>query len=203
MVADPASGADSLLLRSRQSPRLSTQRKLLLAAGFSEVALEDAVLVGGTAVELHTGSYRPTDIDLVGRRRAGAAQQLEDLGFRKSGRHWIFEFDDGETLAIEVPDSHLGDFAVEPAQMIDLDPGRIAVIALDDLMMDRLLQATGGEPVTMAEAVRLATAAYERIDWDGLASRADAAAVEGSLAGTDLPKVLEAARKRARRNLRG
>ena len=54
---------------------------------------------------------------------------------------------------------------LEAPRVIDLAPGQLAVISLNDLMMDRLLQATGGEPITMDEAVRLATAAYERLDW--------------------------------------
>ena len=61
-----------LLRRASEANIESTERKLLTAAAFSEAALEHAVLVGGTAVELHTGSYRPTDIDLVGYSRSGS-----------------------------------------------------------------------------------------------------------------------------------
>lgn len=86
--------------------------------------------------------------------------------------------------------------------MIDLSPGQIAVIGLNDLLMDRLLQATGGEPVTMDEAVRLATAAYERIDWEDLSARSDAAAQDETLAGASLPAVLAAVRRTARKQLR-
>lgn len=191
-----------LLRRADEASIGSTERKLLTAAAFIEAALENAVLVGGTAVELHTGSYRPTDIDLVGYFRSGSDAILDELGFVRDGRHWLFTFGDGEILAIEVPGDRLDDYALETPRSIDLAPGRIAVINLNDLMMDRLLQATGGEPVTMDETVRLATAAYERIDWENLAARSDAAAQDGTLAGAELPAVLASVRRAARRRLR-
>lgn len=191
-----------LLRRAAGASIGSTERKLLTAAAFSEAALENAVLVGGTAVELHTGSYRPTDIDLVGYIRSGSDATLVELGFARKGRHWLFVFDDGETLAIEVPGDRLADYAIEAPRFIDLAPGQLAVISLNDLMMDRLLQATGGEPVTMDEAVRLATAAYERIDWENLSARSDAAAQDGTPAGAALPAALASVRRAARKHLR-
>jgi hypothetical protein len=190
-----------LLRRAGEANIGSTERKLLTAAGFGEAALEGAVLVGGTAVELHTGAYRPTDIDLVGYTKPGSDVILAELGFEREGRHWLFTFADGETLAIEVPGDRLDDYALEAPLLIDLAPGQIAVISLNDLMMDRLLQATGGEPVTMDEAVRLATAAYERIDWESLSARSDTAAQDKTLARADLPAVLASVRRSARRQL--
>lgn len=166
------------------------------------VALDRAVLVGGAATEVYTGSYRPTDIDLVGHRKAGHADGLNALGFKQDGRHWLYDFADGETMAIEVPDDTLGDFAFDPPETIDLAPGELAVISLNDLMMDRLLQATGGEPVTFEEAVRLAVAAYDRIDWIGLEERAQSAVNGGSLAGESLPAVTSQVRRRAIQLLR-
>ena len=161
------------------------------------------MLVGGAAAELHTGWYRPTDIDLVGHRKSDQARSLGELGFKKDRRHWLFSFDDGETLAIEVPGDRLGDFVTEPPLVIDLAPGELAVISLNDLMMDRLLQATGGEPVTFDEAVRLGVAAYERIDWQKLEERAEHAVDDKSFAGKGLPDVLSRVRRDAIRLLRG
>lgn len=192
----------ALLSRAGEASIGSTERKLLTAAAFGEAALEAPVLVGGTAVELHTGAYRPTDIDLVGYTKPGSDAILAELGFEKEGRHWLFTFADGETLAIEVPGDRLDDFAMEAPLLIDLAPGKIAVIRLNDLMMDRLLQATGGEPVTMDEAVRLATAAYERIDWDNLSARSDTVAQRKTLAGAALPAILASVRRAARKQLR-
>jgi hypothetical protein len=191
-----------LLRRAAGASIGSTERKLLTAAAFSEAALENAVLVGGTAVELHTGSYRPTDIDLVGYTRSGSDATLVELGFARNGRHWLFTFNDGETIAVEVPGDRLDDYALETPRPIDLALGRLAVIGLNDLMMDRLLQATGGELVTMEEAVRLAVAAYERIDWEGLSARSGAAAQDGTLARAALQAVLASVRNAARRQLR-
>jgi hypothetical protein len=194
---DQQSQAAELLRRATAHPKASIQRKLLLSAAFATAALDHAVLVGGVAADIHTGSYRPTDIDLVGYRRPDTTQSLNDLGFQKEGRHWLHQFADGERLAIEVPADQLGDFATEPPQIIDLDPGELAVISLNDLMMDRLLQATGGEPVTFDEAVRLAIAAYPHIAWPDLDERAKAAAKEGSLAGRQLPDTLTRVRRAA------
>jgi hypothetical protein len=191
-----------LLHRAGEASPGSTERKLLTAAAYGKAALEAPVLVGGTAVELHTGAYRPTDIDLVGYTKPGANGILAGLGFERKGRHWLFTFADGETLAVEVPADRLDDYATKAPLVIDLAPGELAVITLDDLMMDRLLQATGGEPVTMNEAVRLATAAYERIDWDDLSARSDRAAQDNTLAGAELPRVLASVRRAARKQLR-
>jgi hypothetical protein len=201
MPSEAASPRD-LLRRASEANIGSIERKLLTAAAFGDAALENAVLVGGTAVELHTGSYRPTDIDLVGYARTGSDASLVDLEFVRDGRHWLHTFSDGETLAIEVPGDRLDDYAVEAPLSIDLAPGQLAVISLNDLMMDRLLQATGGEPITMDEAVRLATAAYERIDWETLSTRSDEAARGGTIAGVELRGVLASVRRVARRKLR-
>ena len=201
-MPDAAGDAAELLHRASSQPSNTTLRKLLVAAAFSRAALDNAVLVGGAAAELHTGSYRPTDIDLVGYRKPGHAQSLRDLGFKKEGRHWLFSFDDGETLAVEVPNDRLDSFAVEPPRIVDLEPGELAVISLNDLMMDRLLQATGKEPVTFEEAVRLAVAAYQHIAWPDLDERADAASEEGSLAGQALPEILARVRRKAKSLLR-
>jgi hypothetical protein len=201
-MPDASGDAGELLRRASSQPRDTTQRKLLVAAAFSTVALEGAVVVGGVAAELHTHSYRPTDIDVVGYRKRGHSRSLSELGFEKRGRHWLYAFDDGETLAVEVPGDHLADFAVEPPLIVSLNPGEVAVIALNDLMMDRLLQATGGEPVTFDEAVRLAVAAYQRIAWTELEERAMAGVDEGSPAGRALPKILARVRREAKRLLR-
>jgi len=198
---DTASPGD-LLRRAGEASIGSLERKLLAAAAFGEAALEAPVLVGGTAVELHTGAYRPTDIDLVGYTKPGSDAILAELGFEREGRHWLFTFADGETLAIEVPGDRLADYALEAPLLIDLAPGQIAVISLNDLMMDRLLQATRGEPVTLDEAVRLATAAYERIDWEDLSARSDTAAQDKTLPGAALRAVLPSVRRAARKELR-
>lgn len=190
-----------LLRRASNRPKGTTARKLLVAAAFSRVALADAVVVGGMAVELHTQSYRPTHIDLVGPRKAGHRRALSEIGFVREGRHWLYSFGDIETLAVEVPGDRLHDFAIEPPLIVSLNPGEIAVISLNDLMMDRLLQATGGEPITFDEALQLAVAAYLNIDWAGLEDRATRTG-EGSPAGRVLPDTLSRVRREAKGLLR-
>jgi hypothetical protein len=194
--------ADELVARAATKEAHSIERKLLVAAAFSETALDTGILVGGVAADLHTGSYRPTDIDLVGYRQAGHAQRLADLGFKKSGRYWLIDFDDGETLAVEVPDDQLFELAAHPPVLIDLEPGELAVISIDDLMMDRLLAATGDEPVTFDEAVRLGVAAYASIGWQDLEDRAVVASEGATGAGEALPGVLKRVRRAAIRTLR-
>jgi hypothetical protein len=159
------------------------------------------VLVGGAAAELHTGSCRATVIELVGYRRPGHARLLQDLGFESRGRHRLFCFPDGETPAIEVPGDRLSDLCVEP-QIIDVAPGQVAVIALNDLVTDRLWRAAGGEPVTFEEAVRPAVATNERVDWADLEDRTASAALNGSPAGAALPDLAAKVRRKAIRLLR-
>jgi len=194
--------AVSLLARASTAAPHSIERELLVAAAFCEAALDGGVLVGGAAADLYTGSYRPTDIDLVGHWQDGYQERLAVLGFTRSGRHWLIGFSDGETLAVEVPADRLFELAAESPDVIDLDPGRLAVITIDDLMMDRLLAATGGEPVTFEEAVRLAVAAHASISWAKLEDRSRDAAATGTLAGGILPTVLRRVRRAAVRALR-
>jgi len=198
----PEAPSVSLLARASAAAPGSIERQLLVAAAFCEVALDDAVLVGGTAVHLYTGSYRPTDIDLVGYWQDGYQERLAALGFTRSGRHWLIRFGDGEAIGVEVPDHRLFELAADRPVMLDLNPGKLAVISVNDLMIDRLLAATGGEPITFDEALRLAVAAYASISWTALEDRSRDAARTGSLADQALPKVLQRVRRAAVRALR-
>ena len=76
------------------------------------------------------------------------------------------------------------------------------MISLNDLMMDRLLQATGGEQITFEEAVRLAVAAYDRVDWSEIEERVSSTALGGSLAGTALPDMVAKVRRKVIRLMR-
>ncbi len=59
-------------------------RSLWLAKAADYAIKGRAVLVGGTAVNLHTGSYRPTDIDMCALLDASDRQALVELGFTNS-----------------------------------------------------------------------------------------------------------------------
>jgi hypothetical protein len=191
------------LRRAAKEERASLARTLIATAAFALAAGGDRLtLVGGAASNLYTGTYRPTDVDLVGVLVPDAGTRLEDLGFRREGRHWIHRFEDGEEFAFEIVADGLFALATEPPEIVDVAGTPLRVIALDDLMMDRLLQATGGEAVTRQEAVSLAVAAYDRIDWPSLERRIRGAAGAGGADVDALPEVLGDVRRAARRALR-
>lgn len=122
-----------------------------------------AVLVGGTAVNLHTGSYRPTDIDMCAFLDVSDRQALVGLGFTNSqGDHFEYQFEDGELWLLEFPDSQVdGDI-----EIVDLSSeDQLAVIRKESLVVDRIIQATDGTKLTFQEAVRLCVVVYESTNW--------------------------------------
>ena len=122
------------------------------------------ILVGGAAVDLHTGGYNPTDIDLVGALSADDRQTLVDAGFQRVGsRHFRWMFPDGSQELVEFPDSVLDGDVVE----IELTDGvTVNVISMESLVVDRLEQATDRTLVTFEEAVRLVAAVATDVDWN-------------------------------------
>ena len=179
-------------------------RALLVAAAVCEAVGRSFVVVGGSAVSFHTGSYRPTDIGFVGPIDEEGRTRLTALGFRASGRHLVIDSPQGGVILIEFPAEELFGFATEPPERIEVAEGVVVeVIALDDLMMDRLIQATDGTPVALGEAVLLAVAAYRRIDWGSLERRAASAGVDVTASAARLlPGVLGRVRGTARRLIR-
>lgn len=152
------------------APADSVERHLLLVAAIDAALEPTVIVVGGEAVNIRTGRYRPTDIDLVADVMASDREVLVGIGFRWGGvghRHLSYEFGDGEIVLVEFPASQLD--GIRPPTWHELRPGiGVWVIALDDLMMDRLQQATDGTAVTMDAAMDLARAAATDIDWAGL-----------------------------------
>ena len=143
-------------------------RSVWLAKAADHAVQGRAVLVGGAAVNLHTGSYRPTDIDICAYLNEEDRRVLMDVGFEHlQGDHFAYTFGDGERWLIEFPDSQVdGDVSV-----IELDETEmLEVISLESLVVDRLLQATDGAQVTFDEAVRLCLAVVESADWDRVAN---------------------------------
>jgi hypothetical protein len=176
-----------LLQRALAAPPDSAERILFAAAGFNALTDRDLVLVGGAAQATHTGIGRVTDIDLVGYISSSDEDRIRAAGFRRVGRHWVLEHHDN-ALAIEVPDTEL--LGEEPPELVDVDGTRVAIIAVTDLMMDRLLQASDRTRVTREEAGQLAVAASDRIDWDQLAERAARVAKSDPFL-RDLPSLLD------------
>lgn len=152
------------LRKANQSQDDLIARSLWLAKAVDHVVADRAVLVGGTAVNLHTGSYRPTDIDMCAYIDQSDRNALVGLGLRHTqGDHFAYEFDDGEVWLVEFPDTQVdGDIST-----IHLSPDdHLSVISRESLIVDRLLQATDQTGVTFDEAVRLCVAVYQEADWE-------------------------------------
>ncbi len=189
--------ARHLLAEAEGAPADSLERQLLVVAAVDAALPARLVLVGGTAVNRITGTYQPTDIDLVGSVLVEDRERLIEIGFHWGGvghRHLSYEFADGEIVLVEFPASELG--GIREPIWHEVRPGiGVWVIALDDLMMDRLQQATDGTVVTMDAAVELARAAFSDIDWESL--EIEATSPDNRQIG--VPTVLERVRSRAQR----
>ena len=158
-------------LRKAEAAEGQLLRSLWLAMAADYATKNRAVLVGGAAVNLHTGSYRPTDIDMIARLDEEDRSRFVDLGFEHTqGDHFLFVFDDGEVWPIEFPDSQV-DGEVDVIRLGNEDV--LTVIRLESLIIDRLLQATDGAGLTFDDAVRLCVAVYEKADWAWVARDID------------------------------
>ncbi len=143
-------------------------RRLWLVAAIQAIVPRPIFLVGGSAVDLHTGSYRPTDIDIVGAVGSADRVALIEVGFVESGGHhlkWVFS--DGSNELVEFPESHLDGTFERIALSEDI---AINVITVESLIVDRINQATDGTSVTFDEAVRLVIAVGDRADWAAIAA---------------------------------
>lgn len=165
--------AGDLLDQALDAEPDSAERILYAAAAFNTLTSSRLVLVGGAAQVTHTGVGRLTDIDVVGVLREEDVTAITEAGFERVGRHWVYE-DARGSIAVEIPDSTLaGELAPE---MVDVEGVMVRVISLEDLMMDRLMQATDGTDATWNEAALLAEAAHHRIDWEAIERRCRALA---------------------------
>lgn len=160
--------ASELIALALQASPSSAERILLAAAAFDTAVRGPLVLVGGAAQMIHTGRRRMTDIDMVGPVDSRDRESLSQFGFVRDGRHWVCGAGADE-LAIEVPSETL--FGEDPPELVEVEGVVVRVISINDLMMDRLVQATDGTPVTWEEALALAIAAQDRIDWSLVESR--------------------------------
>ena len=183
-----------LLAAATGAPDDSAERILYAAAAFNALTTNRLVLVGGGAQVTHTGVGRLTDIDLVGTISSEDERRLQAAGFGKRGRHWVYATTE-TTIAVEIPsDSVIGN---EPPELIDVAGTALRVISINDLMMDRLVQATDRTAVTWDEALALAIATHDRINWEAIRARCDSLArTEPFLAGISahLDRLLEAIR---------
>jgi hypothetical protein len=164
----------SLLERANSEPN-ALIRRLWLVAAIEEIVGRPMTLVGGAAVDWHTGAYLPTDVDIVGSVDNASEAALIEAGFVRHGRHFRWVYPDEAFDDAEFPESTLdGDF-----ELIELsDEVSVAVITLGSLIVDSVHQATDESAVTFDEAVRLVVATAEEADWANIArvltSRPDA-----------------------------
>lgn len=166
-MRDPDSAKRALERAERANDEI--ERSVWLAKAADYAITREAVLVGGAAVNLHTASYKPTDIDLCAYLDENDREELDGLGFEHiQGDHFMYTFRDGEKWPVEFPDS-----------VVDGDVMRIAldgdemltVIDTESLVLDRIRQATDRTDVTFDEAVRLSRAVMETADWDIIESK--------------------------------
>lgn len=164
------------------------RRALLVAAAIGD-ALERAgchpVLVGGAAVEIYTRSaYTTFDLDFVAASTEGLAATMGELGFERSGRHWLHR---ELSLAVEFPGTVLA-----PARSVSMDVAglKLTIIAVEDLIVDRLAswKRWGWDPDGAAAALLL-----------GLHSRLDRARLEKRAAAEDVSDALQKLRPLAGR----
>lgn len=138
-------------------------RSIWLAKAADHAISREAVLVGGAAVNLHTGSYKPTDIDLCAYLDDRDRRELGRLGFRHlHGDKFVYTFRDGEKWPLEFPDS------VVRGDVMHVSLGAdevLTVISTESLVLDRVRQATDRTQVTFEEAVRLCCAVMQTADW--------------------------------------
>ena len=126
------------------------------------------ILVGGGAQVIYTQQPRPTDVDLVGRITPYDLQALADAGFKRHGRHWLHAWKQDE-MFVEVPATAL--IGEDPPRVVDVGGHPLQIISVEDLMMDRLVQATDRTDTTWDEVIELAEATYKRVNWDTIRSR--------------------------------
>jgi hypothetical protein len=156
----------SLLERADAEPN-GVIRRLWLVAAIEQIVGRSMTLVGGAAVDWHTGAYLPTDVDIVGSVDDASKVALIEAGFARNGRHLRWVYPDQTFDDVEFPASKLdGDF-----ELIQLSGDvSVSVITLGSLIVDRVHQATDGTAVTMDEAVRLVVATAEEADWAHIAT---------------------------------
>ncbi len=138
-------------------------RTIWLAKAMDYAIRAKAVLVGGAAVNLYTGSYRPTDVDMCAYLDETDRSSLRDLGFHHfAGDHFAFTFTDGEEWLVEFSESFV-DGDVMDVILDGAEP--LTVISLESLIVVRIRQATDGTAVTFEEAVRLLLATEDTANW--------------------------------------
>lgn len=160
--------AEVLKAQAASAKSGSIERTLWITALVSEVLDRRVVLIGGAAHNLYTGEYRPTDIDL-------AATGVGRSEFETLAKHGFIDRGIGHRhIELHLRDSEPPELVEFPTDLTDIDSTdtvrlaegvAVEVISLSDLVVDRLVQATDGTPVTFDDAVALLVATSSEVDW--------------------------------------
>jgi hypothetical protein len=128
-----------------------TERKLAVVSLIDELVQQigwRAIVIGGLAVEFWTdGAFTTTDIDLYLPHGPAVDDLLAELGFVKEGRHWVLRESE---LFIEAPAS----FPAEDEETAEVElssGGKVLVLSIEDVIIDRLHQFVAGGHRDVAE----------------------------------------------------
>jgi len=136
------------------------------------------VLVGGAAVELYTrGAYTTGDFDFVGGVPDEVGKRLQEVGFRREGRHWVQA---KEQLFVEFPGGAVQEH--ERTARIEVDGTSVLTLSPEDLIVDRLAAWQFWRSTTDGASAYLLLKAQEgNVDRRRLAKLADRRQVERAL----------------------
>lgn len=131
-------GTEDRLATLRDEP--DPLRRRLLAVGMLTELLAPLaikpIVVGGTAMEFYTaGGYATSDVDLALPSGPDVDAAFAEMGFEKVGRFW-YRADLDLLFEAPAPAGLPGEDAARTE--VDLDGLRVAIIGVEDLLLDRL-----------------------------------------------------------------
>ena len=146
-VADEAQRKEARRLLGLSSAAKKPQRqRLLLAAAIGAVFERLPVVVGGAAEEHWLSEEsRPTDLDLCPSPSRQDLRELALLGFTREGRHWVH---DEVVHGVEFPGSGED---IHRTIDVEVGGGKVRIIGLEDLYLDRLRQSTASETARFSQ----------------------------------------------------
>ena len=156
-------------LRAVENP---LELQLRTAAVLSRVLGDfgEPVVVGGSAVSFYTGgAYLSRDVDLVAHAEPAALRErLEAVGFERRGSAWVHRELD---VAVDFPTPPLaGDYS--RVVRVHTEDGPVAVIGLEDLLVDRLNAAVRWNDSEAREWCVTMLAVHRDVDLEYLERRA-------------------------------
>jgi hypothetical protein len=145
------------------------RRILNFAALLGRDSRTDVIVVGGSAIEVHSrGKYRSDDLDLRGDREA-LHRVLAGWRFERHGKIWLRS--DWKIAVDVVGTKYTGD--PYRAVRIETPYGPVRVAVVEDLIIKRLAAAKHWKTVRAAEEAAILWRDYhDRIDYDYLNDQA-------------------------------